>query len=314
MTLHQQFRTWLWLLVTGMLLCGASVSHGADQIREKLLEARKLAGQTYYDVSPAWPRRFSVGKDGMIQEGLPMNVKLVWAGENGTSSSPHSPHDVQRALQQYRKLQNALLGAPLEKENAASPDLIVDDLNTTPLPTSLFGSARAIKKALEKNPSSLLAIVYLELALLEKKLGNADVYDGIVAEAVEKLCLTEIDFRADVEFRRHIEESANFDRPEVVLLFNAAELAREKGKLEKAQEYYRVIIERCPGSPSAWDALAVLTMLKSDQKELEKLTEHLLETWPLIWGAPRHTLCIDKEAFAKQLPSLLKKVGESYVK
>ena len=142
-------------------------------------------------------------------------------------------------------------------------------------------------------------------------MGRTKTSMRLIREAVTELKLMEMDYRNDVRFRQHLLYFWNFARPEACLLFLGAEDARLGKRAPKAIRGYTTLIERAPGSPFAWEALAKLSVMpKVDRKEVSRLTDVLLATYPLIWGCPRPDLKIKKEEFAKQLPALLKKVGQ----
>ncbi len=164
----------------------------------------------------------------------------------------------------------------------------------------------------EQKPSDLAAVAYLELALLKKDLGDEGGYRGLIADAVKKLKLLDIHYCGDIPFRACIfDKKYNFARPETCLLFVAGEDARLKGRAAEARKYYATLIERAPGSPFAWEALAKLVVMGgAGIDRMNWLKSILLHNYPLVWGYPRENLKLDKDGFAAELPALLRKAGE----
>jgi hypothetical protein len=167
----------------------------------------------------------------------------------------------------------------------------------------------------QRQPSDLAAVAYLELALVKKDLGDEDGYRRVITKAVKELKVLEIHYCGDTVLRGYVKRRFNFARPETCLLFLAGEDARLNGRAAEARKYYTTIIERAPGSPFAWEALARLEVMGgTNRKQMEWLRSILLHTYPLVWGCPREDLKLDKDGFAAALPALLKKAGEEETK
>ncbi len=168
----------------------------------------------------------------------------------------------------------------------------------------------------KSKPSSVKALLYLELSILERELGRTS-YEATLKEAIAQLNLTDIDFRLDVKFRAGLAPGANFERPECAILYLAGNCAEEHGEKTQAVERYTTLIERSPGSPLAWEACARLMRLAStgtEVKQLQELEQMLVDTYPLIWGCPREGLKLDKTAVPNAVHGLLTRVADGIKK
>lgn len=178
-----------------------------------------------------------------------------------------------------------------------------------------------LAKHYRKHPSDLRVLATLELALLDRQLGNTRRSRERLGRAVKEFRIADLDFRDDAKFRKKLTFTTPFIRPEVALLFLAAEDARRDGDVKVAASYYRVLIRQAPVSPYAWESLVRLRMLADVQKpEIERLQKHLLSFYPCIWGYGEYPvkslqlgmvtpLNLSKDDFArKHLPEMLQAV------
>jgi hypothetical protein len=166
-------------------------------------------------------------------------------------------------------------------------------------------------------PSAIRPLLYLELALLEKKLERPD-YHSLLEQAVTNLNLLKMDFRSDVEFRRG-KEDENYDRPECALLYLAGRSAESRSRTNEAVCYYTTLIEQAPGSPNAWEACARLrNWAKSGEevKRVNRLEQILVDTYPLIWGWRRWELKpeLEKSAVSEVIHNLLTQAADEAAK
>jgi hypothetical protein len=153
------------------------------------------------------------------------------------------------------------------------------------------------------------ALVSLELALIERDLGLLEESEKTIQGTIERLNLLNIDFHKDAEFRQHLHESNNFDRPECVLLFLAGDAAARQGNARLAEKYYSTLIERAPASPFAWEAFCKLPRLADvDHERVSKLEDILIGTYPLIWGCRRDDLKVDPSKVKSTISTLLRTV------
>ena len=329
------------LLASCVLLCGA-LTGAAEQLTElpssepdvqlpqieghakTIQKAREISKLRYYfEVEQPMLRGFGVSNDGPVlfnRGRFPGLIRRVEHTDNDGKVAVHErpvPRDeaLSQAGAMYRKVLGKLVEAHGAGEKSPVPfEFLGIEMEGTVVSDIAPQEERDkawVKRGYLAKPSDLAALVYLELALIEEKLGREDEYRKLIAQAVGDLKLLEIDYRSDTAFRQHLREFGNFARPECCILFLAAEDARLNGRRGEAQQYYTTLIERAPGSPFAWEALAKMSVMPdTDPKEIDRLKQLLLDTYPLIWGCPRPGLELEKEAFAAQLPALLKKAGE----
>jgi len=296
--------------------------------------ARQLSDMTYYqELYVPLDRRLYVADDGAV------SVRLTYAHRKDETWAPTDEpggyvvtkgpvparDDLLRAAAMYQEVLDKwtrggrngerlllpfeLLGKPLGQVGDVIPEYEVE--------------LDAAKRGYGSLPSRLDALCYLELALIQEELGNTEEYRRILEKSVRDLDLMSIDFRYDVGFRHLLASNMNFERPECCLLFLAAEDARLGEKLDVARERYATLIKGAPGSPLAWEALVKVSLMEAaDAKEMQQLTQVLLDTYPLVWGcsvqlafygSPIRDAKLNKEQFAAQLPAILKKAGEEEV-
>jgi tetratricopeptide (TPR) repeat protein len=284
-----------------------------------ILKNRQAAEVLYFLEKPfAMERDFVTLKDGSVAQGRAKFLRTPKIVILGTDGRPlpvaHPVPDAatrKRVAADYRRV---IAQLTVDKAAGKTHSVPFDFLGVVLFMAGDHGIADLpdydldeVRKAYKASPSDLRVLAYLELALIERALGRKDEYRKVLAEALIKTNLSEIDRRADVKFRRHLAGRYNFARPECCLLFQAAEDARENKRFDEAQKHYKTLIERAPGSPFAWEALAKTSLLPEVKpEETKRLTDILLQTYPLVWGCQRPKLKMDKEAFAAQLPALLK--------
>lgn len=304
----------------------------SDTIYEGILkdveEARALSGIVYYHhLRRPLERDIVRGEDGELavieKPWVQSNSKgyYLYLDEEGVTKKRDYPLEIERTIQQKSdaiKIYEHVI-QQLTKEGQANKHTKVplEMLGFSyPLVGKMFPEQAKllghISLSYEQQPSDLLAVAYLELALLKKDNSDEDGYNELIADAIKSLKLLNIHYCCDTSFRACIfDQKYNFARPETCLLFLAGEDARLKGQDTKAQEYYMTLIERAPASPFAWEALAKLEILGAGSIDrMQWLKNILVYTYPLVWGCPRENLKLDKDAFANVLPTLLKKVGE----
>ena len=166
-----------------------------------------------------------------------------------------------------------------------------------------------VRQLYESNPSDLRTLIYLEMSLIQKSLGNIDQYKILIDKAIGTFELISIDFRSDVKFRLYLHEHYNFVRPETCLLFLAAQEAKKSKKYKKAIQYYCTLINRAPASPYAWEAMInIVDVPGVRQEQIEELKNTLLNTYPLIWGCRRPDIKIDKKEFTEIFDSFLEAI------
>ena len=273
-----------------------------------VLEARQISEAVYFsEVSEAMERGLEVGKEGVL------SFKQARSCAIGYGPAP-GREELTRAVPLYRKAIEELTKAGSERKRVAVPFYFLGGVRLYPVSDVWYNKRfdeRKVRRGYEANQSDLAALAYLELALLEKKLGRGEEYSRLLKAAVAELKLLGIHYCTDTIFREHLHESLNFARPETCLLFLAGEDARLKGRAAEARNYYATLIERAPGSPFAWEALAKLVVMGDmEGEQMAWLKSILLHTYPLVWGCPRENLKLDKDGFAAELPALLRKAGE----
>ena len=279
-----------------------------------ILDARRISETVFFsEVPEAIERGVVVGKEGRLSFKQDRSCQIVNPGIRAIPGQvlhkAPDKNELKRAVLLYRKAIEELAKDGRERKRVAAPYYFLGGVYLG-LVSDGF-SITGVRKGYQIKPSDLAALAYLELALLEKKLGRKEEYSRLLKETVAKLNLMEIHYWTDIIFRQHLLGELNFARPETCLLFLAGEDARLKGQVSEARKYYTTLIERAPGSPFAWESLAKLEAIgdvKPDQ--MKWLKSILLHTYPLVWGCPRENLKLDKEAFAAELPALLKKVDK----
>ncbi len=274
-----------------------------------ILEARQMSEAVYFfEVSEAMERGLDVGKEGGL------SFKKARSCAIGGYGLAPDKKELTRAILLYRKTIEELTKAGSERKRVAVPFHFLGGVRLFPVSDVFWPKGfdeEKVRQGYQVKPSDLAALAYLELALLEKKLGRKEEYSRLLKEAVVKLKLLEIHYCTDTIFREHLHESLNFARPETCVLFLAGEDARLKGRAAEARNYYATLIERAPGSPFAWEALAKLVVMGDmEGEQMDWLKSILLHTYPLVWGCPREYLKLDKDGFAAELPALLRKAGE----
>jgi hypothetical protein len=297
-----------------------------EGIAKKIWQARQFSELTYYSEIPIPVQRdFAIGGNGKIEltqsREISPSIRILQEQDNGRTTVlwERKPPNRDKLLQAAALYRDAL--ASLKKDLRAG--------KKSPVPYEFLGielgavsdrspEAEAvmlrIKRGYSAKPSELAAIAYIELALVEKTLGHSDEFAKLVDEALDELKLTKIDFRTDSEFRTHLMPEQNFARPETCLLFLAAETARTGEWFNEAEQLYTRLIEASPACPFAWESLAKLTMLpKINPDKLRKLSDTVVQVYPIVWGCPRPSLKINKDDFSKQLPDLLKKAAPDLI-
>lgn len=275
-----------------------------------ILEARQISETVYFsEVPEAMERGLEVGKEMGLSFRQARSCAIVGFGRPAPGKK-----ELTRAVLLYRKVIEELTKDGRERKRVAAPFhylggvrlYFVSDVG---YPKGV--DVEKVRQGYKVKPSDLAALAYLELALLEKKLGRKEEYSRLLKEAVAKLKLMEIHYWTDIIFRQYLYGQLNFARPETCLLFLAGEDARLKGQAAEARKYYTTLIERAPGSPFAWEALAKLVVMGDmEGEQMAWLKSILLHTYPLVWGCPRENLKLDKDGFAAELPALLRKAGE----
>lgn len=198
---------------------------------------------------------------------------------------------------------------------------------TTPLPFVFLGAKKfatggptryespdvmaQIHSAYRRNPSSTRALIYLELAMIEMEMGMTNSLTTLES-AIATLGLTNLNYRADADFRRQLHPSLNFARPECAILYLAGK-GCEGENMVRAIHYYTCLLRNAPSSPCAWEAASRLVRLAScgvEIPELEILEELLAQVYPVIWGASRESVALEEENVAEEIRSLLKTVAD----
>lgn len=288
-----------------------------------ILHARQLSEVLYFFEAPAPMRRgLALGEDGTVSlhgdaRGLRIIRRITATDDAGRERVIHQrPVPTrgarERAAALYREALSAL--AESHKAGASAPVpfefLGVELFQLSDAFPSYSEDLERVRRGYAANPSDLTALARLELALIERALNRPAAYRKTIAQAVMKQLPSRMDFRADIRFRRHLRGTLNFARPETCLLFLSAEDARLSGRPDEARRAYALLVQRAPGSPFAWEALAKMTIMPgADPKRLARLREELLQTWPLVWGCPRRGRKLTKQALAEQLPRLLAEAG-----
>jgi hypothetical protein len=218
------------------------------------------------------------------------------------------------AARRWRALLPVIRQPEAGGKRAPTPfDFLGAELYLTAGPAVSFGALKGLGKvrtAYESNPSDLAALVYLELALVERNLGQVGRSQKTLNEALQELDLLKVDFREDAQFRQHLHESFNFARPECVILFLAGDAAAKRGEPELAEKYYSILIERAPASPFAWECFGKLARLPGvDQDRVARLEQLLVKTYPLVWGCRRNALKVEPSQVASTVSTLLRAFG-----
>ena len=304
-----------WLFLYRIVLCGENEPGGMDPVG-LVNDARALTGLIYFaELSTPLVRTLRMNEQGEL-ELLKHSRYFQYADGQIWEDSERRVATREQKRKALALYEQAVRQCALERKNGKRTDAPMTVVGVV-LPrvakvaAELNRSLMRLYEGYEQKASDIAAVAYLELALVKKDLGDQEGYKQSVLSAVKELELPKMDYRADVAFRAHMLERFNFARPESCLLFLAAEDARLDKRFGEAQQQYRILIEMMPGSPFAWEALANMSVMPdTDPKEIERLKQLLLDTYPLIWGCPRPGLELDKEAFAAQLPALLKEAGE----
>ena len=166
-----------------------------------------------------------------------------------------------------------------------------------------------LRSGYEKNPSTVKATIYLELALIELETNSSNAI-ATLELAVQTLDLTNMNFKSDIEFRLRTDRYSNIARPEAAILFIAGR-ELESTDLQRAIHYYRSLVRGAPGSPLSWEAAARMSYLKSTGEIVpgyEQVHELLANGYPLVWGVPRNIKRIEKEKFSQVIIEMLKEI------
>jgi hypothetical protein len=317
------------IIALGAVLATAVSTHAAtvyEGIPKDIEEARALSGMLYYH-SLRRPLELGIqrGKDGVIvmvdDPWVQANRKdhYFYFDKEGVPKKrdyPKKPRTTEKKTDAVRIYERVIQQLSKERQAGENTKARIEMLGVSyPLVSKMLPKKAKplgqIFVGYELNPSDLLAVAYLELALLKKDLGDEDGYRRLIADSVKKLKLLEIHYCGDIHFRTCIfDKKYNFARPETCLLFLAGENARSKGQSVEAWKHYMTLIERAPASPFAWEAMVELVATGAPGIDRMKLLKSILHhTYPLVWGCPRKNLKLDKDGFAAELPALLKKAG-----
>jgi tetratricopeptide (TPR) repeat protein len=219
-----------------------------------------------------------------------------------------------RALELARNLVDALSGQGYAKEKHPVPfDVLARIPNGSSEAYYDQRDEEAARQGCAKNPSTLLALTYAELALVQRELRQFDDLINTLLEATEKLGLERVDFKGDVDIRKRLPGALNFGRPEICLLYLVAEEYRRRSRFAEAVKWYKVIIRNDPAGPYSWESVVRLRMvLGADHKEAAAAQKAVLETFPCVWGCVQEWLLrariTTKEQFAQLMPGLIEQV------
>ncbi len=225
------------------------------------------------------------------------------------------PARLRTAAEEYRTWLRLLLQPELRPDRKPVPvpfEFLGAELYDSAGPphnTGIRYDLEKVRAGYEAQPSDMRALVCLELALIERDLGLFQESEKTVQGVIERLNLLNVDFRKDAEFRQHLRESNNFDRPECVLLFVAGDNAARAGNPRLAEKYYSALIEGAPASPFAWEAFCKLPRLADvDQGRVKRMEEILIGTYPLVWGCHREMLKLEPHQVKSTVSTLLRTV------
>lgn len=203
------------------------------------------------------------------------------------------------------------ISLPAAFDQVALTELLASPIPPTAPPMDLLGEQTA-REEYAKNPSTLLALAYAELALLLRQLRDFDDLLATLLEAVGTLGLEEVHFRADVNFRKGLPSRVNFGRPETCLLYLLAEEYRRRGRLPEAVKWYKFVISNDPAGPYSWESLTRLKMVPDAvKKEFAAAQATVLATYPCVWGCVQDSLArakTTKHQFAEMMPALIEQV------
>jgi hypothetical protein len=290
--------------------CGLAAEKPQASFVDEVRSIRKLSGVTFY-ITETIPLRRQLFID---EDRTPSIRSAMFPIHTGGQNA--SVEDQERAMQVLREMIGRLRAASSRGEIVQAPlfqfltwhpghgqDLLLWDSK----------HVEAAEQAYNKNPSTVLAVAYLELALIQRARHLESQYKASLSEAIEVLELSKVDYASDRDFRKSLPQPVNFARPESCILFLAAECARQNGGYSDATDYYSHLINIDPSGPCSWEALVRLRLVPNMDKQLLRNGQSaVMEGFPSVWGClslHQRLRPISKDESASRLPLIFQKLA-----
>jgi tetratricopeptide (TPR) repeat protein len=297
-------------LTDSVALIGDTDVAPSPTVIEAIQSARQLSRTSYFAALDPPKRRVFVTDEGEMRSDIPMRIVV---------------QDPERFGEARAKYQAVLDELKIQHSNGVIVVVPFDliGIENGPVADRIGSEVDAIRRARELFPenagSNLLALVYLELALLERDLGNGKRFEELVNEGANIVAESNVNFRNDQNLRVGLPEALNFARPEAALLHLAGEIHLLNGQFDQAQAFLESALVIAPYDPFAWESAALL-IGNSNFKSIDrkKMLQQLVNAYPLIWGCTRESfpaaLAQRELLFTTQLPILLRRVAAEHAR